>query len=150
MSNSLRPHGLYTVHGTLQARILERVAFLFSRGSSQSRDPTQVSHIAGRSFTSWAQREALSKISSLQTPCAIHLRVIVDQISLIIILSAQQTLFLSDPTRLSVTTALWHREYYPHFKEKLNSSLESVYQGYLRWKWKELSHIWLSATPWTV
>ena len=43
----------YTVHGILQARILERVAFPFCRGSSQSRDQTQVSHIAGRFFTSW-------------------------------------------------------------------------------------------------
>ena len=30
----------YTVHGILQARILDWVAFLFSRGSSQSRSPT--------------------------------------------------------------------------------------------------------------
>ena len=35
------------VHGILQARILEWVAFPFSRGSSQPRDGTQVSHIAG-------------------------------------------------------------------------------------------------------
>ena len=48
----------YTVHGILQARILERVAFPFSRGSSQPRDGTQVSHIAGRLFTSWATMEA--------------------------------------------------------------------------------------------
>ena len=48
----------YTVHGILQARILEWVAFPFSRRSSQSRDRTQVSHIAGRFFTSWATREA--------------------------------------------------------------------------------------------
>ena len=37
----------YTVHGILQTRILEWVAFPFSRGSSQTRDRTQVSHIAG-------------------------------------------------------------------------------------------------------
>ena len=42
----------YTVHGILQARILKWVAFPFSRGSSQPRDRTQVSHIAGRFFTS--------------------------------------------------------------------------------------------------
>ena len=36
----------YTVHGILQARILEWVAFPFSRGSSQPRDRTQVSHIS--------------------------------------------------------------------------------------------------------
>ena len=40
----------YTVHGILQARILEGVAFSFSRGSSQPRDRTQVSRIAGASF----------------------------------------------------------------------------------------------------
>ena len=48
----------YTVHGILQARILEWVAFPFSSGSSQPRDRTQVSCIAGRFFTSWATREA--------------------------------------------------------------------------------------------
>ena len=48
----------YTVHGILQARILEWVAFPSSRGSSQPRDQTQVSHIAGRFFTSWATMEA--------------------------------------------------------------------------------------------
>ena len=42
----------YTVHGILQARILEWVAFPFSRGSYQPRDRNQVSHIAGRFFTS--------------------------------------------------------------------------------------------------
>ena len=44
----------YTVHGVLQARILEWVAILFSRGSSQPRDQTQVSCIAGKDgfFTS--------------------------------------------------------------------------------------------------
>ena len=40
-----------TVHGILQARILEWVAFPFSRGSSQPRDRTQVSRIAGGFFT---------------------------------------------------------------------------------------------------
>ena len=44
----------HIVHGILQARILECVAFPFSRGSSQARDRTQVSHMAGRFFTSWA------------------------------------------------------------------------------------------------
>ena len=48
----------YTVHGILQTRVLEWVAFPFSRGSSQPRDWTQVSCIAGGFFTSWATREA--------------------------------------------------------------------------------------------
>ena len=48
----------YTVHGILQAKILEWVAFLFSRGSSQPRDRTQVSRMAGRFLTSCTTREA--------------------------------------------------------------------------------------------
>ena len=42
----------YVVHGILQARILEWVAFPFSRGYFQPWDQAQVSHIAGRVFTS--------------------------------------------------------------------------------------------------
>ena len=41
----------YIVHGILQARIVEWVAFPFSRESSQPRDQTQVSHVAGGFFT---------------------------------------------------------------------------------------------------
>ena len=46
-----------SVHGILQARILEWLAMSSSTGSSQTRDWTQVSHIAGRFFTIWATRE---------------------------------------------------------------------------------------------
>ena len=52
----------YTVHGVLQARILEWVAFPFSRGSSQLKDQTQVFCIAGRFFTCWATREAPCRV----------------------------------------------------------------------------------------
>ena len=55
----------YTVHGILQARILEWVAFPFSRASSQPRDRTEVSRIAGRFLTSWATREAWKRYSML-------------------------------------------------------------------------------------
>ena len=46
-----------SVHGILQPRVLERAAISFSRGSSQPRDQTTVSHIAGRLSTIWATRE---------------------------------------------------------------------------------------------
>ena len=46
----------FSVHGILQARILQWVAIHFSRGSSWPRDQTQVSHIAGRFFTIWTTR----------------------------------------------------------------------------------------------
>ena len=48
----------YIVHGILQTRTLEWIAFPFSRGSSQPRDWTQVSCIATGFLTSWATREA--------------------------------------------------------------------------------------------
>ena len=58
----------HTVHGIFQARILEWVAFPFSRGYYQPLDRTQVSRIAGASFTTESPgkpklREALTKKS---------------------------------------------------------------------------------------
>ena len=55
-----------SVHGILQARILEWVTIPLSRGSSQPRDWTRVSCIEGRFFTVWATREdcLMSFISS--------------------------------------------------------------------------------------
>ena len=68
----------YTVHVILQARILECIAFPFSRGSSQARDQTQVSIIAGGFFTIWATMEAKMVISECEStesfwvfPCAV-------------------------------------------------------------------------------
>ena len=60
-----RPPGS-SVHVTSQARILEWVAMLSSRGSSQPRDWTRVSHTAVRFFTIWAPREALLWMLTLQ------------------------------------------------------------------------------------
>ena len=63
LSDSCDPMGYSlsgpSVHGILQARILEWVAIPFSRGSSWPRDWTQFSHITGRFFTVWATRQAL-------------------------------------------------------------------------------------------
>ena len=53
MSDSLCPHGLYSPWNSPGQN-----TFPFSRGSSQLRDWTQVSHIAGRLFTHWVTREA--------------------------------------------------------------------------------------------
>ena len=47
-----------SVHGSLQVRIREWVAIPFSRGSSQPKDWTRVSCLAGRFFTTWTMREA--------------------------------------------------------------------------------------------
>ena len=58
MSKTLCDPMDYKVHGILQVRILEWVAVPFSRGSSQPRHWTQVSHTAGGLFTSWTPRAA--------------------------------------------------------------------------------------------
>ena len=55
--DSLQPHGLYSPWN-YPGQNTGVGTFPFFRGSSQPRDWTQVSHIAGRSFTSWATREA--------------------------------------------------------------------------------------------
>ena len=60
-----------TVHGILQARILEWAAVPFSRGSSQPGDTTQISHFAGGFFTSRATREAQDTHCSQDTHCLV-------------------------------------------------------------------------------
>ena len=54
-----------SVHGILQARILEWGAIPFSRGSFWPRDQTQVSCIAGRFFTIWATGETHKAFSTI-------------------------------------------------------------------------------------
>ena len=61
------------VYGILQARILEWVTFPFSKGSSQPRNRTGVSCIAGRFFTSWATREAQENWNGLLIPSPANL-----------------------------------------------------------------------------
>ena len=52
-SDSLQPHGLYSLWNS-PGQNTGMGSLLFSRGSSQTRDKTQVSCIADRFFTSWA------------------------------------------------------------------------------------------------
>ena len=73
------------VHGIFQATVLEWIAISFSRGSSQPRDWTWVSHIVNRCFTIWATREDLvplvlcfssvlflSNLMHVTKPCSSH------------------------------------------------------------------------------
>ena len=67
MSDSLQPVDCSlpgsSVHGILQARILERVAMPSSRGSSNPRNQTHIScisYIAGGFFTTWASEVTIS------------------------------------------------------------------------------------------
>ena len=54
-----------SVHGILQARILEWVVIPFSRGSSLPRDQTSVSCITDRFFTVWATRKGLNILKDI-------------------------------------------------------------------------------------
>ena len=88
----------YTVHGILQARKLECVAVLSSRGPSQPSDRTQISHIAGRFFTGWAIRED-------------------SEIEHYLYFSSKKFIFLSQKNCIiigdHVLTGLWHENYCP-------------------------------------
>ena len=87
-----------SVHGILQARLLEWVAISFARGSSQPRDQTLVSWIAGRFFTIWATRKAPQVVQWLR----IHLPMQGTQV---------QSLVWKDPM-YHVTTKPVHHNYW--------------------------------------
>ena len=57
---------LYQLNHKGSPRILEWVAYPFSSGSSQPRNRTGVSYMAGRLFTNWAMREACNQHRCLQ------------------------------------------------------------------------------------
>ena len=122
-----RVHGII-VHGILLARILEWVAFPFSRGSSQPRDRTQVSHIAGRFFTSWGSREAQKDAAAAAK-------------------SLQSCPTLCDPRDSSPPGSPVPGILQARTLEWLAISFSNA------WKWKvkvkSLSPVWLFATPWT-
>ena len=68
VSDSLRPRGPTRLLCPWDSpgKIPEWVVISFSRGSSQPRDWTQVSHIAGRGFNLWATREAKNKFCCIR------------------------------------------------------------------------------------
>ena len=94
-----------SVHGILQARILEWVAISFSRGSSRPRDRTQVSRIAGRRFILWVTREA-RKVLNLH--CEISKNTEKFPISSHSILSFNHQILLND-FHVLITVFFWWR-----------------------------------------
>ena len=61
-----------SLHGILQARILERAVTSSSRGSSWPSNQTQVSCVAGRFFTNWATMKAQNNNSEIATMLSIY------------------------------------------------------------------------------
>ena len=124
----------YTLHGILKARILEWVAFPFSRGFSQPRNPTQVSCIAGRFFISWATgKPKKTGVSSLSTRW-VDVRAC--------LLSPTQLAGVPSPARsLTRVAGLW-------WGSPLGSLLDQVWKvsyPHHRWGWSPRS--WWSPSP---
>ena len=116
-----------SVHGIFQARVLEWVAISFSRGSSQLRDRSRVSRIAGRHFTVWATREPLKAAAAAK--------------------SLQSCPTLCDPIDGSPPGSPVPRILQARTLEWVAISFSNA------WKWKakvkSLSPVQLLATPWT-
>ena len=126
-----------SVHGILQARILEWVAILFSWGSSQPRDWTQVSRIAGGFFTVWAARNYRRK----------YCQVIPLFIPAPAAKSLQSCPTLCDPIDGSPPGSAVPGILQARTLEWVAISFSNA------WKWKvkvkSFSRVWLLATPWT-
>ena len=131
-----------SVHGILQARILEWVAIPFSRKSSQPRDQTQFSWIVGRFFIDQATREvpclpacssAFTKFFNASAPAAAK--------------SLQSCPTLCDPIDSSPPGSSVPGILQARTLEWVAVSFSNA------WKWKvkvkQLSRVWLLTTPWT-
>ena len=96
-----------SVHGILQARILQWVAIFSSRGSSQPRDQICISHvscIAGRFFTCWGDMEASESLSCHMSPPS----VLPHPTATLLLLPGSQHLLPSPATPRSLTAwFLW-------------------------------------------
>ena len=119
-----------SVHGILQARILEWVAMPSWR-SSRSRNQTWVSGIASRFFTIWATREAPFHVPAAAATAA---------------KSLQSCLTLCDHIDSSSPGSPVPRILQARTLEWVAISFSNA------WKWnvkvKSLSRVWLLATPW--
>ena len=150
MSDSLWPPWT-VVHGIVQTRILEWVAFPFLRRSSWPRDGTQVSRIVGRFFSSWATGEAQEYWSGEPIPSPVDLPDPGIQPGSPALQAAAKSL-QSCPTLCD-----------PIDGSPLGSPVPGILQARTlewvaisfsnAWKWKvtvkSLSHVRLLATPWT-
>ena len=138
-----------SIHGILQARILEWVAISFSRGSSRPRDRTQVPHIAGRYCNLWATREVpifffflLIELrflysdwseykSSLLPQAFCNFRQLIQPVWLFISLSVKYSIYKSTWQRV-VT-----QSYFQSLSEIFRNHLKGIKKLLLYAKWKE-------------
>ena len=115
----------------LQARTLEWVAFPFSGGSSQPRDQTQGSHIAGGFFTSWATRE--TQIESTTSQFCIFL--VINIRTLTYPLCSPTDAALIPSILLSASRLLWARQNLTTFPPVTTSHFETVWNAHQDYCW---------------
>ena len=111
----------FSVHGILQARILEWVAISFSRRPSWSRDQTHISCIWGSFFTSLATREVLNFcIHSLLGNCKVIIFIILIIFSLILVRQSSFLIrfFPSSICLLIHAVHIGKSKWMPNFKAK--------------------------------
>ena len=140
-----------SVHGILQARILEWVTMPSSRGSSWPRDQTQISHIAGEFFTIWVTGEAMAmKAVAMTAPPSWpnHLAKVpspkIDPLGLgfntrICRRHNSQSIALSDQTFIHHIIHVIHN----------SREAENKVENFMCCAWS-LSRVWLFATPWII
>ena len=133
-----------SIHGILQARILEWAAVPFSRGSSQHRDWTQVSGTAGRFFTVWATMEAWAPWNHY---CSICVWWAYPAAATAAAKSLQSCPTLCDPIDGSTLGSAIPGILQARTLEWVAISFSNA------WKWKvkvkSLSRVWLFAITWT-
>ena len=111
-----------SIHGILQARILEWVAIYFSRESSWPRDWTWVSHLAGRCFNLWATREARLTKNAIQPSFGLNTDVFM-YICITYVCTQMHILNL-----LRINTKEWMRDF---FRPVLKTRIPRVYLLFL-------------------
>ena len=133
MSDSLRPHGLYTVPGIPQARILEGVAVPFSRALSPPRDQAQVSCIAGGFFTNsvWKPTPNLTHHSPCQSlPCTL---LGVSRLSYILNIFFEHSLQFLDFLKLAIPQRSYAPNVLPDKRLFPSSSLTTTFLRPSKW-----------------
>ena len=118
--------------GILQARMLEWIALPSSRGSSQPRGWTQVSHLADAFFTGWATREAWGQgrqsLTAVKCLC-------------LSMLSSNLSLSLSVSPLFSQSISSYHHSYFTY---GCHLCIEEIF--FFSWKHK-ISQILVTLTP---
>ena len=97
-----------------------------NRGVSQPRDQTQVSHIAGRFFTSWATREA--QIESTTSQFCIFLVINIKTLTYKLCLPTDADLITSVP--LTASCLLWTRQKLSTLPLVTTSHFETVWNAH--------------------